>query len=250
MSPRLSPQENEELFGSAASPFGHGHHYRARLTFREDPHFRRAARHSVVNRRTGSQESESRSSRSGRATDHDRKPGRLHFRARRKIISAPASSSARARRFFCRALERRREFSWECEKHSAPRIGCMCRRFRRNRTRSSSESATIRVATATLMWRKQQSAANWINAAARSTASAIFGVPWKRRVGDWDNRHLDLETAEFRDRPSTGENIVQAFGRNWIRASRIVSNVCACGKRPTTVSLYDVTGMKPCRPNE
>lgn len=33
MSPHLSKEENEELFGAAASPFGHGHHYQARVTF-------------------------------------------------------------------------------------------------------------------------------------------------------------------------------------------------------------------------
>lgn len=37
MSPRLTPEENERLFGVAASPFGHGHNYRARLTFRQEP---------------------------------------------------------------------------------------------------------------------------------------------------------------------------------------------------------------------
>ena len=37
MSPHLSPEENEKLFGVAASPFGHGHNYRARLTFRSEP---------------------------------------------------------------------------------------------------------------------------------------------------------------------------------------------------------------------
>jgi 6-pyruvoyltetrahydropterin/6-carboxytetrahydropterin synthase len=35
MSPHLSAAENESLFGSASSPYGHGHHYRARFTFRE-----------------------------------------------------------------------------------------------------------------------------------------------------------------------------------------------------------------------
>src|SRR5256714_4277920 len=33
MSPQLTDTENEKLFGVAASPFGHGHNYRARLTF-------------------------------------------------------------------------------------------------------------------------------------------------------------------------------------------------------------------------
>jgi len=32
MSPHLSQEENEKLFGIAASPYGHGHNYRARLT--------------------------------------------------------------------------------------------------------------------------------------------------------------------------------------------------------------------------
>jgi 6-pyruvoyltetrahydropterin/6-carboxytetrahydropterin synthase len=35
-SPVLTPEENQKLFGAAASPFGHGHNYRARLTFRGD----------------------------------------------------------------------------------------------------------------------------------------------------------------------------------------------------------------------
>ena len=34
MSPHLSAAENDALFGTAASPHGHGHHYRARFTFR------------------------------------------------------------------------------------------------------------------------------------------------------------------------------------------------------------------------
>lgn len=36
MSPRLTHQENENLFGAAALPFGHGHNYRARVTLRDD----------------------------------------------------------------------------------------------------------------------------------------------------------------------------------------------------------------------
>ena len=35
-SPQLTEQENTKLFGTAASPFGHGHNYRARVTFREN----------------------------------------------------------------------------------------------------------------------------------------------------------------------------------------------------------------------
>jgi len=35
MSPHLSAAENETLFASASSPYGHGHHYRTRLTFQD-----------------------------------------------------------------------------------------------------------------------------------------------------------------------------------------------------------------------
>jgi 6-pyruvoyltetrahydropterin/6-carboxytetrahydropterin synthase len=35
-SPEMSQSENEKLFGAAASPFGHGHNYRARITLREN----------------------------------------------------------------------------------------------------------------------------------------------------------------------------------------------------------------------
>ena len=37
MSPQLGDAENQRLFGAAASPFGHGHNYRARLTFQGSP---------------------------------------------------------------------------------------------------------------------------------------------------------------------------------------------------------------------
>ncbi|MBA3881915.1 MAG: 6-carboxytetrahydropterin synthase [Chthoniobacterales bacterium] len=36
MSPHLGRDENEQLFGTAASPFGHGHNYRARVTLSSD----------------------------------------------------------------------------------------------------------------------------------------------------------------------------------------------------------------------
>src|ERR1700716_3446695 len=36
MSPQLPPGEDQKLFGIAASTFGHGHNYRARLTFRKE----------------------------------------------------------------------------------------------------------------------------------------------------------------------------------------------------------------------
>src|SRR3954451_4461358 len=37
MSSRLTTAENEQLFGRSSSPFGHGHNYRARVSFRDDP---------------------------------------------------------------------------------------------------------------------------------------------------------------------------------------------------------------------
>ncbi len=53
-----------------------------------------------------------------------------------------------------------------------------------------------------------------------------FQESLRRAVADWDNRHLDLETAEFRNRPSTGENIVQSLWEKmnpllWNRLNRL-----------------------------
>ena len=38
-----------------------------------------------------------------------------------------------------------------------------------------------------------------------------FGKAMAEGVRPWDNKHLDLETEEFKNKPSTGENIVQAL---------------------------------------
>jgi len=43
----------------------------------------------------------------------------------------------------------------------------------------------------------------------------------QKSVADWNNRHLDLETEEFRRRPSTGENIVQTL---WEKTNPLVWN--------------------------
>jgi 6-pyruvoyltetrahydropterin/6-carboxytetrahydropterin synthase len=40
---------------------------------------------------------------------------------------------------------------------------------------------------------------------------SAFQSALRDAVAAWDNKHLDLETPEFRKRPSTGENIVQAL---------------------------------------
>jgi hypothetical protein len=50
----------------------------------------------------------------------------------------------------------------------------------------------------------------------------------------WQDRHLDLETEDFRGAPSTGENIVRAL---WPKIDNRVNQQlcdCACGKRRTT----------------
>src|SRR4051794_8129635 len=48
MSPHLSQEENDQLFGSAASPHGHGHDYRVRLTLRSKSGTEPLVRHNDI----------------------------------------------------------------------------------------------------------------------------------------------------------------------------------------------------------
>ncbi len=54
-------------------------------------------------------------------------------------------------------------------------------------------------------------------------------------LAPWDHRHLDLETAEFRSSPSTGENIVQAL---WPRLDE------ALGRRLARLRLFETSNNR------
>ncbi len=212
MSPHLSAAENEQLFGAAASPMGHGHNYRARLSFRAVP-----VAHCDIAAVLSSLESE---------LDHKNLNAEVpglrgrpitteslaSYIAERVQSSLPVAQVRLYERddFFAehhcngaRALGMQMAFSAAHQLHSdalSPEQNASlygkCNNVRGHGHLYISE-ATIggayneRTGTLYHFVRLQQ---------------AIRGA-----IEPWQNKHLDFETEEFRHMPSTGENIVQAL---------------------------------------
>ena len=167
MSPHLSKEENEELFGIAASPFGHGHHYQARVTFDRSS----GAQKRYLGRAIGSSMT-SRSELDHKNLNHEvpalrERPitteslAQWMFERLESAGAAGAHSSARARRFLRRVLARRPVLPRDAARRSAPRIDCMSDVIARTQTSICSASATTRAATGISISRKRRSAASY-----------------------------------------------------------------------------------------
>ena len=112
---------------------------------------------------------------------------------------------------FLRKLGMMAKCSWECVKHLALRTVCMCLPFpmRKNaelfgKCNNPRGHGHRYVAEATIGGEYDE----------RSGALANFEElrdALGRALAPWRDKHLDLETDEFRDQPSTGENIVRAL---------------------------------------
>ncbi len=209
MSPRLSASENEELFGITSSPHGHGHHYRARLTFHDPNAEIRALIHSL-----------------GQELDH-----KNLNREVAGLIDRPITTESLAGYIFERAattcaiervrLHEREDFFAEHWRGGAKFLG-MRQEF----------SAAHRLHVQTFSELKNTELFGKCNNPRGHghsyIAEATVGGKYDERSGtlfdfarfrkamrgaleDWDNRHLDLETKEFQKLPSTGENIVQVL---------------------------------------
>jgi 6-pyruvoyltetrahydropterin/6-carboxytetrahydropterin synthase len=241
MSPHLSAAQNDALFGIAASPHGHGHHYRARFTFRrpllEEPPGGKGAVPSP-------------------SSDATRRGGQALG-----VPPAPAE--------IARILESlRKELDHKNLNHEVAGLA-----NRPKTTESIAQYVHARVAGALPVHRvrlherddffaeywsggnyflgmqRPFSAAHRLHAPGLSAAEnlslygkcnsprghghrylteATIGGPCDERSGTlynflsflsgidealrpWQDKHLDLETEEFRKKPSTGENIVRAL---------------------------------------
>ncbi len=211
MSPHLSAAENDALFGTAASPHGHGHHYRARLTFQEEI---RQARLAGALRWF--------------ATELDHKnlnhevPG---------LTNLPKTTESIAQFIHARVatelplhrvrLYERDDFFAEYWSDGSYFLG-MQRPF----------SAAHRLHAPALSAAENESLYGKCNNPRghghRYLTEATIGGPYDERGGTlydfrafrdaieralapWQDKHLDLETEEFRKEPSTGENIVRAL---------------------------------------
>jgi 6-pyruvoyltetrahydropterin/6-carboxytetrahydropterin synthase len=219
MSPQLSDAENEKLFGAAASPYGHGHNYRARLTF--------PARDVALPRPPSEYEQISRCLKSLR--------GELdHKNLNREVAglsNQPITTETLARYI----------------QHRAAEVLPVARVRLHERTDFFAEYWSI--GDFFLGFQTPFGAAHCLNSeqltAAENAAlygkcnnarghghlyltEATVGGHFDERTGalmsfdflrdgiaaalePWQNKHLDLEMEQFRGRPSTGENIVQSL---------------------------------------
>ena len=219
MSPHLNAAENEALFGVASSSYGHGHHYRARLTFRGEGGART---------RPLVPESELAPCLASLHAELDHKnlnhevPG---------LTSRPKTTENLAQYLYERVaaalpihrvrLHERDDFFAEYGRDGNFYLG-MQRPF----------SAAHRLHAASLSDAENLSLYGKCNNPRghghRYLTEATIGGPYDERSGTlysfsallhgiegalrpWQDKHLDIETEEFRATPSTGENIVRVL---------------------------------------
>jgi 6-pyruvoyltetrahydropterin/6-carboxytetrahydropterin synthase len=211
-SPQLTEQENTNLFGSAASPFGHGHNYRARVTFQEN-----AAAPERVSGHLASIRSE---------LDHKNLnrevPG---------LANQPITTETLARYIHQRATEtapvarvrlhERTDFFAEHWTHGRFFLGYRADFSAAHRLTSEQLSAEENAALYGKCNNPRGHGHLYITEATvggdfdeRSGALMNFEALQARvaaALEPWRNKHLDFEMDEFRHRTSTGENIVESL---------------------------------------
>jgi 6-pyruvoyl-tetrahydropterin synthase len=212
MSPNLSETENANLFGAAASPFGHGHNYRARLTLRSQEinqakvaqclrFLRDELDHKNLNREV---------------------PG---------LIDQPITTEILSRYLYQRAkdklpvhrirLHERSDFFAEYWAGDRFFLGLQTGFSAAHRLKSEQLTAEENVA----LYGKCNNAGGHghlylteatVGGAFDERSGTLMSFDTLQEattsaVSPWQNKHLDLELEEFRHRPSTGENIVQSL---------------------------------------
>lgn len=224
MSPQLTAKENEKLFGAAASPFGHGHNYRARLTFRNGDAAARPA-----SDETGSLDYQE----VGRCLASLR--GELdHKNLNREVpgLAGQAITTENLARYIhgrvaatlpihrVRLREREDFFSeyWKGDRYF---LGLRRAFSAAHRLHSDILSSEQNLALYGRCNNPRGHGHRYLTEATvggsfeeRSGALMDLGAfenAMAAGVRPWDDKHLDLETEEFKNKPSTGENIVQAL---------------------------------------
>ncbi len=212
VSPHLDADENAKLFGAAASSFGHGHNYRARLTFRK-PELSRAKivhcvdllraelDHKNLNREVPSM--------AGQPVTTEVLARHIHRRATEIVAPHRVRLHERAD-FFAEYWEGDRFFLGL----QAPFAAAHCLN---SEELSAEENAALYgkcnnarghghlyLTEATIGGRFDERTGTIIGFDAFQAAVAGALAPWQ-------NKHLDLEMEEFWHRPSTGENIVESL---------------------------------------
>lgn len=212
MSPHLTEVENEKLFGVAASPFGHGHNYRARLTLRG-----RELRHGQISACLTSLRSE---------LDHKNLnrevPGLTNQSITTEILARYLHQRAAGSLPIHHVrLHERSDFFAEYWSGNHFFLGLQAPFSAAHRLKSAQLSAEENAA----LYGKCN---NPRGHGHLYLTEATVGGTLDERSGTlmsyddlrdgisaalepWQNKHLDLEMEEFRRRPSTGENIVESL---------------------------------------
>jgi len=215
MSPYLTPAENEELFGQASSAHGHGHHYRARFTF---------AGTAVSD---GGEGIRNRLARLRLELDHKHlnydvpalQGGPMTTESLAQWMHEQISETFPVERI---RLHERDDFFAEYLGRSG---GC---RLGMRQTFSAAHRLHVSKLTGEQNTALFGKCDNPRGHGHRYVTETTVGGSYDERSGtlrsftqlhgaiahaleSWQDKHLDLETPEFRDHPSTGENIVQAL---------------------------------------
>ena len=214
MSPQLTGAENKQLFGAAASPFGHGHNYRARLTLQDR---RDVFRHAEIAKCLSDLRHELDHKNLNREvaglTD---KPVTTEILAR--YIQQRAAESLPVNRV---RLHERSDFFAEYWSAGTFFLGLQVPFSAAHCLNSEQLSAEENAA----LYGKCNNARGHGHL---YLTEATVGGEFDERSGalmsfdslragiaaaldPWQNKHLDLEMEQFRGRPSTGENIVQSL---------------------------------------
>jgi 6-pyruvoyltetrahydropterin/6-carboxytetrahydropterin synthase len=212
MSPKLSDAENAKLFGASASPFGHGHNYRARLTFDGSPVAQQPIRSCLEGLRS--------------ELDH-----RNLNREVPGLTDQPLTTETLARYIYCRAAEtlpvarvrlhERSDFFAEYWTGDRFFLGFRSAFSAAHRLESKQLSVEENAALYGKCNNPRGHGHLYLTEATvggdfdeRSGALMSFDVlqaATASALEPWQNKHLDLEMDQFRHRPSTGENIVQSL---------------------------------------
>jgi 6-pyruvoyltetrahydropterin/6-carboxytetrahydropterin synthase len=215
MSPQLSGAENEKLFGDAASPFGHGHNYRTRLTFaategllRKYEPIRRCLNalreeldHKNLNREVAGL--------GNQPITTETLVRYIHQRSSESLATARVRLHERSD-FFAEYWSGGRFFLGLQAAFSAAH--CL-----KSEQLSAEESVALYgkcnnarghghlyLTEATVGGELDERSGTLMSLDALNDGVTVALEPWQ-------NKHLDLEMEEFRGRPSTGENIVQSL---------------------------------------
>jgi 6-pyruvoyltetrahydropterin/6-carboxytetrahydropterin synthase len=249
-SPRLTPEENEKLFGMAASPFGHGHNYRARVTFRQPAkHEAVFAPHKEIEKCLGSLRME---------LDHKNLnrevPG---------LTNQPITTESLARYIHDRAgealpidrvrLHERDDFFAEYWKSGNYFLGLQLPFNAAHCLHSRLLAPEENVALYGKCNNARGHGHRYITEATiggtfdeRSGTLADFSALQKgiaEAVAPLHDKHLDLEVEEFSDKPSTGENIVRAL---WPRFdSRLDSSLVRLRLWETANNRFTLRRLEP-----